>query len=147
MNTITVSTVVKAPLSLVWECWTLPEHIEAWAFASDDWEAKDAKNDVREGGTFSTTMAAKDGSRSFQFSGVYIDIKEHEYIAYTLEGDGRRVEISFEETPEGVVVRETFEPEEEHSVEVQQAGWQAILDNFKKHTESCKVETGRRLIE
>ena len=44
----------------VWECWNKPEHITGWAFASDDWEAPAAGNDLRVGGKFKTTMAAKD---------------------------------------------------------------------------------------
>jgi hypothetical protein len=33
-------------------------------------------------------------------------------------------------------VVETFEAESENSVELQQGGWQAILDNFKKYVET-----------
>ena len=57
---ITVQTVVNAHMEKVWECWNKPEHITGWAFASDDWEAPAAENDLRVGGKFKTTMAAKD---------------------------------------------------------------------------------------
>ena len=111
-----------------------PAHIEQWAFASPDWQATNAQNDLRVGGTLSTTMSARDGSASFEFVGTYTNIKEHAQIDYKLDDD-RRVSIVFEQTPDGVKVTETFDPEGQNSREMQQSGWQAILDNFKKHVE------------
>jgi hypothetical protein len=64
---------------------------------------------------------------------VYTKIIPLELIEYQF-GD-RMAEVTFEEKPEGVVVRVTFDPENEFPVEYQQAGWQSILDNFKKHVE------------
>ena len=134
-NSITVQTIINAPISKVWEYWNKPEHITQWAFASDDWEAYGAENDLREGGSFKTTMAAKDKSFSFEFGGVYSTVKENELIEYDMD-DGRHVKIEFSEVPEGVKVVETFDAEQENSAEMQRAGWQAIMDNFKKHVES-----------
>lgn len=133
-NPITIEAIVQAPLSIVWEAWTKPEHITQWAFASDDWEAPAATNDLRVGGTFSTTMSAKDKSAGFDLTGVYSVVEEHARIEYDLP-DGRHVTTLFEETPEGVKVTETFDPEQENSEERQRGGWQAILNNFKKHAE------------
>lgn len=131
---ITIQTIVKAPIAKVWEYWNKPEHIVCWAFASDDWEAPSAENDLRVGGKFKTVMAAKDKSSSFDFTGTYTVVKEHELIEYTMS-DGRHVKVVFEKTPEGVRVTETFDPEKENPEEVQRSGWQAILDNFKKYVE------------
>jgi len=132
---ITVQTVVNAPLEKVWKAWTEPEHIVQWAFAQDDWEAPSAENDVRTGGKFKTVMAAKDKSVSFDFTGTYTNVDGHEVIEYDMD-DGRHVSIRFEEVPEGVKITETFEMENENSEEKQRSGWQAILENFKKHAES-----------
>ncbi len=132
---ITVQVHVNASLSTVWQCWSEPEHIPGWAFASDDWHAPEAENDLRVGGQFRTTMAAKDGSARFDFAGTYTEVKEHELIAYEMD-DGRNVRVTFEDTPEGVTITETFDPEHENPAETQRAGWQAILDNFKKYVES-----------
>ena len=74
---ITVESTVNAPVSKVWEYWTKPEHIMQWCAASDDWHAPKADNDVRVGGKFSTTMAAKDGSFGFDFGGVYDVVEEN----------------------------------------------------------------------
>lgn len=134
-NVITVETILKAPLLKVWDCWNNPQHIVHWAFASDDWEAPHAENDLRVDGKFKTTMAAKDKSQSFDFTGRYTTVKEHELIEYTAD-DGRHVKVEFNEVPEGINLIETFEPENENSEEKQKSGWQAILDNFKKYVES-----------
>lgn len=132
---ITVTTIVTAPMTKVWEYWNTPEHIVNWAFASDDWEAPAAVNDLRVGGTFTTTMAAKDKSTSFDFSGRYTTVTEHGLIEYVME-DGRQVTVEFSQVPDGIQVTETFDPESENSTELQKNGWQAILDNFKKYVES-----------
>lgn len=135
MKQITIETIINAPIETVWKYWTQPEHITQWCFASDDWEAPHAENDVRVGGGFKTTMAAKDKSTSFDFSGKYTAVKDKEMMEYVLD-DGRVVSVFFQETDNGVKVIETFEAEDENSLEVQQAGWQAIMDNFKFYTES-----------
>lgn len=135
MSSVTVQTTVHAPLEKVWECWTEPEHITGWAFASDDWEAPTAENDLRVGGTFKTVMAAKDNSTQFDFTGTYDAVEECARLEYTMS-DGRRVQVVFETTSDGVRVTETFDPESENSEEMQHAGWQAILDNFKKYVEN-----------
>jgi len=132
---ITVEATVQAPVAKVWEYWNQPEHIKQWAFASDDWHVPASENDLRTGGKFSTTMAAKDGSFSFDFGGVYTQVKEHKLIEYTL-GDERKVSILFSSIGDATKIVETFEAEDTHSVEMQQSGWQAILDNFKKYTEA-----------
>lgn len=132
---ITIRAVVRASLSDVWKYWNEPEYITRWAFASDDWEAPRAHNDLRVGGTFTTRMQAKDGSEGFDFSGTYTNVKEHEHIEYTMD-DGRRVKNEFTEMPEGVEITTTFDPESEHSREMQEKGWQAILDSFKKFVQS-----------
>lgn len=132
---ITVETVVNADIKKVWELWTTPAHIEQWNNASDDWYTPKASNDLRVDGRFSYTMAARDGSMSFDFEGTYTAVKEHELIEYYIV-DGRHVSIQFIPVENGVHVIEKFEPESENSLELQQSGWQAIIDNFKKYAES-----------
>jgi len=132
---ITVENTVNAPLQKVWNYWNHPEHVTKWCSASDDWHAPSASADMRVGGTFTTRMEAKDGSMGFDFAGVYDIITENEYIEYTI-GDGRKVKITFTANGDTTKVVESFEAEDMNSVEMQKAGWQAILDNFKKYTEA-----------
>jgi len=131
---ITVQVLVNAPIEKVWTSWNEPQHIVGWAFASDDWEARAPENDLRTGGSFKTTMAAKDNSASFDFTGTYTNVKVNERIEYVMD-DGRTVRVEFRETPTGVEITETFDPESENAEEVQRSGWQAILNNFKKYVE------------
>ena len=132
---ITVTTTVNAPVEKVWRCWNEPEHITKWCQASPDWHAPAASNDLRTGGNFTTTMAAKDGSFSFDFGGVYTDVQENNLIAYTM-GDGRKATVTFSANGDTTGIVETFEAESTNPEEMQKAGWQAILDSFKHYTES-----------
>ena len=132
---VTISANIQAPVMKVWQCWTEPEHITKWNNASGDWHTPRAENDLRVGGKFLSRMEAKDGSMGFDFNGTYTAVEEQELIAYTLE-DGRKVEIKFESDGNETRVTESFEAEQTHSTEMQQAGWQAILDNFKNYVEA-----------
>lgn len=134
-KTITIEATINAPIEKVWQYWSEPEHITKWAFASDEWEAPSAENDLKTGGKFKTVMAAKDKSSSFDFMGTYTNVKEHELIEYDI-ADGRHVKVEFAQLPEGVKITTAFEPYPGNSEELERGGWQAILDNFKKHTES-----------
>jgi len=135
MSQITVKTTVKAPLKTVWDAWTNPEHITQWAFASADWQAPHAENDLKTGGKFKTRMEAKDGSAGFDFTGTYTKVDDQQTIEYTMD-DGRAVSIKFEENPEGVAITQTFDPENQNPEEMQRQGWQAILNNFKSYVEN-----------
>ena len=132
---ITVSALVNKPVEQVWNIWTDPKHITQWCAASDDWHCPKASNDPRTGGKFSSTMAARDGSVSFDFEGVYDDVQLHKLIAYTM-ADGRTCEILFSSEQGGTRVVESFDAETQNTVELQRGGWQAILDRFKAHAEA-----------
>ncbi len=132
---ITVESTIKAPVEKVWDYWTSPEHIKKWNSASDDWHTPFSENDLRVGGKFASRMEARDGSFGFDFGGIYDEVVQNKRIAYTL-GDGRKVVVNFSTNGSETKVVETFEAEDTHSIEMQQGGWQAILDNFKRYTEA-----------
>jgi len=132
---ITVKSSVNAPISKVWDYWNTPEHITKWNSASPDWHTPKSENDLRVGGRFTARMEAKDGSFGFDFGGTYDEIVPHEKISYTMD-DGRKTDVTFIPEGTGTKVIETFEAEETNPVEMQQGGWQAILDNFKNYTET-----------
>ncbi len=132
---LTVSSTVNAPIELAWQAFTQPEHITQWNFADESWECPTASNDLRVGGAFSYRMQAKDGSMGFDFAGTYSKVVVLEQIDYTI-GD-RTVGVQFERISSNQTkVSEDFEVEDINSLEQQQAGWQAILEHFKKHVES-----------
>lgn len=133
---ITVSTTIKnKTIAEVWDYFTNPKHVTNWNFASDDWHCPKAENNLEVGKSFTYTMAAKNGEMSFDFSGMYTEIEEYSKINYVL-ADDRKIFVTFKETENGIEVVEIFDPETENSEELQQAGWQTILDNFKKYTEA-----------
>ncbi len=131
---ITIEATVHAPIEKVWEYWTVPAHITKWNNASDEWHTPYAENDLRAGGKFVSRMEAKDGSFGFDFGGIYDEVRNHEFISYKLE-DGRKVQITFIAEENDTKVIEVFEAEAANPIEMQQEGWQAILDNFKRHAE------------
>lgn len=132
---ITVQVSVNAPLEKAWETWVKPKHIVNWCFASPEWHCPLSENDLQAGGNFKSRMEAKDGSFGFDFGGVYQEVVKHQLISYILD-DTRTVRITFEEKDGKVLIVQTFEAEEENSIELQRKGWQAIMDNYKSYTEN-----------
>jgi len=141
MEPLVVKVVVNASIEQVWNSFTEPHHIRGWNFASDDWHCPKADSDLRVGGKFCYTMAAKDGSMQFDFWGHFRVVKPMQSLEFSLGedlGSSRwvRVDISEMLDGSGVLVEEQFVPEDQNPLEMQQMGWQMILDNFKKYTES-----------
>jgi uncharacterized protein YndB with AHSA1/START domain len=134
-NNITIQALIAAPVNLVWEKWNNPADIVKWNTASDDWHTTKAETDLRPGGAFSSRMEAKDGSFGFDFYGTYDKVIEYELLESTL-GDNRKVTVIFKSEEGQTLVTQTFETENENPPELQQNGWQAILNNFKNYTES-----------
>ena len=133
-TSITVTADINAPVEKVWEKWNDPKAITEWCTATPEWHTPRAEQDLRVGGSFSSRMEAKDGSMGFDFGGVYDAVEEHRLIEYTM-GDGRRVSITFNSDGNSTHISETFDAEDQNPVEMQRAGWQAIMDNFKAYVE------------
>jgi uncharacterized protein YndB with AHSA1/START domain len=133
---ITVAATVRAPMDKVWHEYNTPEAIMQWNAASDDWHTVSSRVDLRPGGEFSSRMEAKDGSFGFDFAGTYTNIVVNSLVEYTF-GD-REARVEFLDTPDGVSVTVTFDAENEYPPEQQREGWQAILNNFKRHVEQTK---------
>lgn len=135
LNPITISATVNATPEKVWQYWNLPEHVTQWNQATPDWHCPKASSDLRVGGKFSATMAAKDGSFSFDFEGTYTEVIPNQLLRYTMP-DGRKVEVKFAGEGNATVITETFDPETQNPIEMQEAGWQMILNSFKNYAES-----------
>ena len=132
---VTIQSTINAPVEKVWQYFSDPAHIVVWNSASDDWHTPRADNDLRVGGKFSSRMEAKDGSMGFDFTGEYTEVKQHQRIAYVMT-DGRKVSVDFRQNDNSTEIVETFDAEDTNPVDMQKAGWQSILDNFKKYVES-----------
>ena len=131
---ITVETVVNAPINQIWSAWSNPDDIIQWNTPHESWHTTRSAVDLREGGQFSARMEARDGSGGFDFEGTYTRVVPNQVIDFRMS-DGREVNVEFVQQAGGVLVRETFDTETENPVEMQRAGWQAILDNFGRHVE------------
>ena len=135
-NTITIETIVFAPINKIWEFWTQPKHIKKWNNASIDWHTTKSENDLKIGGRFLSRMEAKDGSFGFDFEGTYTAVEKNQLISYVLD-DNRKVKTKFTSLGANETkIITIFEAETTNPVEMQKGGWQAILDNFKKYTEA-----------
>lgn len=133
-NKLTVSAQVNRPLADVWKRWNSPEDVVQWNAAHPSWHCPSSENDLRVGGKFSHRMEAKDGSFGFDFGGVYDKVVPEKEIVYTMS-DGRQVQTTFQPEGEHTIITTTFDAENQNTLEMQQQGWQAILDNFKNYVE------------
>ena len=129
---ITVATTVPTTPEKAWHYYTEAEHVVNWNFASEDWHCPKAVNDLRVGGEFLITMAAKDGEMSFDMEGTYDKVDAPHHLAYTLT-DKRKVKVEFSENGDGTDVSISFGPESSTPEEDQRKGWQAIADNYKAY--------------
>jgi uncharacterized protein YndB with AHSA1/START domain len=129
-----VSVQIAAPLSEVWNKWTQAEHVVNWNFAHESWCCPKAEVDFRVGGASNYRMEAKDGSFGFDLKATFLELQFPSYIASQLE-DGRGVEVQFIESENGVLLKQRFEAESENPLDLQQQGWQAILNQFKLYCE------------
>lgn len=132
---LTVEVEINATVNKVWKMWTTPEDICKWNNASEDWHTTRAENDLRSGGSFLSRMEAKDGCFGFDFTGSHIEVTDGKLIASVMS-DGRKMNVTFISDGNKTKVIETFEAENENTLDLQQAGWQAILNSFKKYAES-----------
>ena len=73
-----------APVELIWQMWTDPEHFAAW-YGPDGATIPVAKMDVRVGGTRLVCMAMEspNGPMQMWFTGEYCEVVQHERLVYT----------------------------------------------------------------
>jgi len=133
-NKITVTANIEAPTTKVWDYYTNPSHIVNWNFAHPSWHCPTATNDMKIGGTYKARMEAKDGSYGFDFEAIYTAIEIGKSFSYQF--GGRTALVLFNDNGTNTEVTVQFDPESENPIEMQQEGWQAILNNFKSYVES-----------
>jgi uncharacterized protein YndB with AHSA1/START domain len=90
---------------------------------------------VKVGGKYVGRMEAKDGSFGFDFEAIYNEVVEGEYFVYTTP-DNRVIKVTFQSIGDSTEVNIEFDAENQNALELQQNGWQAILNNFKSYAES-----------
>lgn len=131
---IKVNAIINAEVTKVWEYYTNPIHIVHWNFADVSWHCPKASNELMVGGKYYARMEAKDGSFGFDFEAIYTNVVVEKEL--TMEFGGRIATIKFIPLNSNTEIVIAFDPETENSIELQQAGWQSILNNFKSYTEA-----------
>lgn len=133
-NPITVTATINAASNKVWDYYTNPKHIVNWNFADPTWHCPKAENELRKGGRYFARMEAKDGSFGFDFIAIYTEVIVGQ--SFTYEFGGRKATVQINKRDNQTEITVIFEPESEHPIDIQKAGWQAILNNFKNYTET-----------
>ena len=134
---ITVEIRVPGSLEAAWHAFTDPEAITQWNFASPEWCCPSAEVDLRPGGRHKARMEARDGSMGFDFEGTYELVDPPTALVLKLD-DGRLSRTTFEAEGSSIRVRTIFDPDASHPIDMQQEGWQAILENYAAHLGGSK---------
>ncbi|SFQ45176.1 SRPBCC domain-containing protein [Parafilimonas terrae] len=134
MKTIAVAVLVEKPLDVVWEKWINPDAIKQWNIPFENWHCPGAINDVTDGGLFIFRMEKKDGSEGFDYKGKYNRIIPFEYIE-SIQHDGRKTIVEFQQIDDNTIIRESFEPEAQTPLDVQESFCQSVLNRFKQYAE------------
>lgn len=96
-RTLSIEKTLNAPLELVWQAWTQPEHIAKW-WGPQGMETKIAEHDFKVGGTWKFVMMMPNGNE-FIGEGVYSEIVEFEKIISS---------ANFKPMTEGVEIQALF---------------------------------------
>jgi len=97
-RTLTLKRTFNAPLKLVWEVWSQPEHIAQW-WGPKGMETNVIEHDFRVGGNWKYIMLMPDGNE-FIADGIYLEIVELEKIFSS---------ANFKPMTEGVEIQALFE--------------------------------------
>lgn len=71
-----------APVELIWQMWTQPEHFKKW-YGPEGFTVPVADMDVRVGGRRLVCMQAPDGSMKIWTAGEYTEVVPNERLVYT----------------------------------------------------------------
>jgi uncharacterized protein YndB with AHSA1/START domain len=83
-DAVVIERIFDAPVDLIWQMWTDPEHFKAW-FGPDGASIPVAKMDVRVGGNrlVCMKMPSPGGPMQMWFTGEYIEVLENQRLVYT----------------------------------------------------------------
>jgi uncharacterized protein YndB with AHSA1/START domain len=81
---VVIERTLDAPIALVWQMWTEPEHFAAW-YGPDGVAIPVARLDVRVGGTrlVCMEMQTPDGPRRMWFTGEHLEVSAPRRLVYT----------------------------------------------------------------
>ena len=147
--TIEITRVFDAPLALVWQVWTEPEHVKQW-WGPHGFTTPVYESDLRTGGIMRYHMRAPDGS-VFPSEGRFEDVVLHERIvivgAVEIAGTlafTARTEVRFSEANgrTTVAIRQTYtnvSPIGKQAIQGAPEGWAQQLERFEAYLRSHAV--------
>jgi len=133
-SSITVQTTIKAPIDSCWHTFINPADILQFNNPFPNWHTARVAIDFKEGGRFFYRMETKDGSEGFDFAGSYQRIIPLQRIEY-MGDDGRSTIHVFSSDGNNSILTETFEPDAETPLSLQETFCQNLLDSFKQYVE------------
>ncbi|MEP1096993.1 MAG: SRPBCC domain-containing protein [Cyclobacteriaceae bacterium] len=144
-RTISMQRTFSAPIALVWEAWTQPEHIASW-WGPEGMETKIIEHNFSVGGSWKYTMQMPDGNE-FIADGIYSEIVEPERICSSANfkpmTEGVEIQALFEE--DGDQTKFTFNvihPTEAYCKQQEQMGilngWGSVFTRLEGHLQTIK---------
>jgi uncharacterized protein YndB with AHSA1/START domain len=79
---VVIERIFDAPVELIWQMWTQPEHFKNW-YGPKGFTVPVAEMDVRVGGKHLFCMASPDGSMKMWTTGEYTEVVPNECLVYT----------------------------------------------------------------
>ena len=136
-RTVTIERIYDAPLVLVWEAWTNPEHIANW-WGPKGMQTRVLEHEFKVGGTWKYAMAMPDG-KDFISEGQYSEIVAMKKIATSADfkpmTQGVELQILLEE--DGDKTKFTFKvihPTEAYKIQQEKMGiyngWGSTFDRL-----------------
>jgi len=144
-RTLTIERTFNAPLDLVWQAWTRPEHIANW-WGPKGMETEILEHNFQVGGHWKYRMQLPDGSE-FITEGTYLEIVEFEKIVTSADfkpmTEDVELHILFEQN--GDVTHFTFHvlhATEEYCQQQEKMGfyngWGSVFDNLSAFLTSTR---------
>ncbi|MGB5819395.1 MAG: SRPBCC domain-containing protein [Saonia sp.] len=139
-RTLTLKRTFDAPLKLVWEAWTRPEHIALW-WGPKGMDVKVIEHDFKVGGKWKYSMTMPDG-KEFITEGIYSVIvalkKIYSSADFKPMTEGVEIQALFEENGDKTnftfnVVHETEEYCKQQEEMGFYNGWGSVFDGLETH--------------
>jgi uncharacterized protein YndB with AHSA1/START domain len=109
-DSLVIERTFDAPVALIWQMWTDPEHFKNW-YGPDGVTIPVAKMDVRVGGTrlVGMEMQTPDGPVHMWFTGEYREVLQNQRLVYTESMSDQNGNVSSSEGHAATEVRVEFE--------------------------------------
>lgn len=143
-NAVVIERTFEAPIDLVWQLWTDPEHFKNW-YGPQGFSIIVSEMDVRVGGKRLICMVSPDGNMKMWFAGEYITVEVTEHLVYTdnmadehgnlMNGDHAvmsEVSVHLESVAGGtkMVMTHAGLPSGDDAAQGAQAGWGQAFDKL-----------------